>query len=241
MISTAPQKSKMTLWKRIWRTLQRPLISGLVIVIPISITLFVLKLAYDFTAGHLEPIIKKIIEPNPLYLSPIIACIFLFILVYLVGLLASVVLGRKLIGFFEAAINKIPYIKFLYGTSKQIVQSLFTSKQNMKEKMPVLVEFPRPGMKCIGFTLGKVVFCDGREFYRVFIPTTPNITIGLLQFVAAKDVYQCELSFDDAVKMVVSGGILGGEHIKYIRVTHVSLDAESATEGRDEDETIEEM
>ena len=72
--------------------------------------------------------------------------------------------------------------------------------------------------------LGKVHFHDGRLFYRVFIPTTPNITVGLLQLMAPEDVYKCELSIDEAVKIVVSGGLLGPDEMTLTPASQAPLE-----------------
>jgi uncharacterized membrane protein len=218
------------------RLIRRPMISGLAIVIPLGITVFVLKLIYDFTAGHLAPFIRKFVDPIPDHASPLIATILLVALVYIIGIIASVVVGRRMIAAVESLIQQIPFVKSIYGASKQIVQSLTLKKKHAEPKIPVIIEFPCPGMKCIGFSLGKVVFRDGREFYRVFVPTTPNITVGLLQLVAPENVYKCELSMDDAVRIVVSGGILGPDHMVLERTSSNPINLDQIQEEDDEED-----
>jgi uncharacterized membrane protein len=221
---------------RFVRFVRRPLISGLVIVIPIGMTVFVLKLIYDFTAGHLSPFIQKYVDPIPDYTSPFVAIIILIMVVYIIGLVASVVVGRRMIRALESLIQYIPFVKSIYSASKQIVQSLTAKKKHESPKVPVVIEFPCPGMKCIGFSLGKVVFRDGREFYRVFVPTTPNITVGLLQLVASENVYKCEFSLDDAIRIIVSGGILGPDHMVLERVSSVPLNHDQIQKKDDDDD-----
>lgn len=233
MTAKTHPKEKGSRSSRFRRLVRRPLISGLAIVIPTGITVFVLKLIYDFTAGHLAPYIRKFVDPIPDHTSPFIAIIILIAVVYIIGLIASVVVGRRLIKAFEALIEHIPFVKSIYGASKQIVQSLTVKKKHDEPKVPVIIEFPCPGMKCIGYSLGTVTFRDGRVFYRVFVPTTPNITVGLLQLVAPENVYKCELSLDDSIRIVVSGGILGPDHMVLEKAVGISL---SPTRLPDEDE-----
>ncbi len=196
---------------RFWAALRKPLISGLLVLVPAGITLFVLKFLYDFTAGRISPFIRSHIEPIPDYISPVVACLFLFVFVYLTGMVAGAVAGRRLIRLAETLIKRIPFVKSIYGASKQVVRAVAIQKKGGEPKVPVIVEFPCRGMKAVGFAMGRIRLHDGREFFRVFIPTTPNITVGLLQLVPVDDVWHCGLTLDEAVKVVVSVGILGPE------------------------------
>lgn len=233
MTEQTDNKKSLQPSKSVWRALRRPILSGLAIVVPVGVTIFTLKLLYDFTAGHLAPVIKPFIDPMPDYVTPVAACILLVMLVYGVGMVAGVVLGKKAISLMESLIHRIPYVKFIYSASKQIVQSLFIKGKRNEPKIPVVIEFPRPGLKSLGFVVGSVALQDGRIFYRVFVPTTPNITVGLLQFVAPEDVYGCPLTLDDAVKMVVSLGILGPDHMILDRASTTPLQSSQSAEEDD--------
>jgi uncharacterized membrane protein len=212
--------------KRLRLLLRKQLISGLLIVVPLGITFFVLEFIYVFTAGHLSSFIKEGLHYSSDYTAPIIACFLLFALVYLAGLVANVFVGRKVIALGENIIQRIPFVKSIYSASKQVVLALVFQSRGGAPKTAAVIEFPRKGMKCLGFVLGKVDFADGRTFYRVFIPTTPNITVGLLQFVAPEDVYQCEFTIDEAIKIIVSGGILGPPHMKLVRASDVPIESQ---------------
>ncbi|NLV46592.1 MAG: DUF502 domain-containing protein [Candidatus Hydrogenedentes bacterium] len=218
----APKKTPLP--GRLWILLRKPMVSGLLVVVPVGITVFVLKLLYDFTAGQLAPIVRTYVDPIPDHTSPIVAIFLLLVMVYFVGMITAAVVGRKLIALVERIIQSIPFVKSVYGASKQIVQALYFKNKPAEPKTPAIVEFPRPGMKSIGFVLGKVHFHDGRLFYRVFIPTTPNITVGLLQLMAPEDVYKCELSIDEAVKIVVSGGLLGPDEMTLTPASQAPLE-----------------
>lgn len=209
--------------------------SGLLVVVPVGITVFVFKLLYDFTAGQLAPIVRKYIDPIPDHTSPIVAIFLMFALVYFIGMVTAAVVGRKLIALMEGIIQSIPFVKSVYSASKQIVQSLHFKNKSSEPKTPAIVEFPCPGMKSIGFVLGKVHFHDGRLFYRVFIPTTPNITVGLLQLMAPEDVYNCKLSIDDAVKIVVSGGLLGPDEMTLTPASRTPVESSSVPDDDEDD------
>lgn len=204
--------------------LRRPLISGLIILVPLGTTIFVLKFLYDFTAGRISPLIREAIGPLPDYAVPAVSMFLLFASVYFIGIVASVFVGRKLIALAEAFIHRIPLVKSVYSASKQIVESVSFQGKGAEPRTAALIEFPRAGMKTVGFVTGKLQTPDGRIFYRVFIPTTPNITVGLFQLVAPEDVYKCELPVDEAVKMMVSGGIIGPSHLKITRASQAPIE-----------------
>lgn len=234
MLNTAPAKPVLTAAGRFWAALRKPMISGLLVVIPAGITFFVLKLLYDFTAGRISPFIRSYIAPLPDYISPVVACVVLFVLVYGAGMVAGLVAGRKVIRLAEMVITRIPFVKSIYTASKQVVRAIAFQRKRGEPKTPVLVEFPTRGMKTIAFALGRVRFEDGREFVRVYIPTTPNISVGLLQMLSPDEVYYCGLSLDEAVKTVVSIGILGPEQMTLVKSS--SVPAPPATGDADEDE-----
>jgi uncharacterized membrane protein len=220
--SKAPGTSKR---RKLRILLRKHMISGVLIVVPLGITFFVLEFIYVFTAGHLSSFIKEGLQYSSDYTAPIIACFLLFALVYLAGLAANVFLGRKAIALGEDIIQRIPFVKSIYSASKQVVQALVFQTEGGEPKTAAIIEFPYKGMKCLGFVLGKVNFADGRTFYRVYIPTTPNITVGLLQFVAPEDVYRCEFTIDEAIKIIVSGGILGPPQMTLTAATESPIES----------------
>jgi uncharacterized membrane protein len=230
------KKEKASLVTRLRVFLRRPLISGLLIVVPLGITVFVLKFLYDFTAGRLAPLIRTVLDPMPHYAAPAVACALLFSIVYFVGMIASAVVGRRLIALAEAFIQRLPLVKSVYGASKQVVESFSFQNQRPESRAVALVEFPCPGMKSIGFVTGTLRMPDGRLFCRVFIPTTPNITVGLFLLVPIDEVYRCETPIDEAVKMVVSGGILGADRLMLQRGSQAMFTTTSPSAEEDEEE-----
>jgi uncharacterized membrane protein len=233
------QKKKQqpdNLLNRWLHVLRKPVLSGLLIVVPLGVTFFVLKLLYSFTAGRLSPFVRTYIDPVPDYTSPIIASILLFAFIYFMGLIASAVIGKRILELLEKIITTIPIVKSIYGASKQAVESLTFSKGETAFKIPVLIEFPCPGMKCIGLALGKLQFQDGRQYYNVFVPTTPNITVGIYLLVAPEDVYKCGLTIDEAVRIIVSGGILGPERMDITPASVSPLEPPPREDDEDEEE-----
>ncbi len=204
--------------KPLKKLVRRRLLSGLLVVVPAGLTIFVLRFLYDLTAGRLASMMRPLFGPFPDYVIPALSLLVLAVVTYGVGLVASAVAGRTLIGFAEAVVDRIPLISTIYGASKQIVQILSITDEASKFKSVVLVNFPRPGMKAFGFVTGKIALQHGedgplRDHYRVFVTTTPNPTSGYLEFIPVEEVEHSGISVEDALKALLSGGLVMPETI----------------------------
>ena len=209
------EASKETFTHRFKRTLKARLVSGILIMIPLVITILIIQLLFDWTAGKITPFIAQFFgesleEP---YVS-LISIVVIIVIVYSAGTLATVMLGRKLISGFEAIVLKIPIIKNIYGASKQVVDAISLSDR-AAFKSVVLVQFPHPGMLAIGFLTGTILDSEGEQFYKVFIPTTPNPTTGFFEIVKPANVMITEMPIEDAFKTLMSGGIISPEKIPF--------------------------
>ena len=118
--------------------------------------------------------------------------------------------GRRLIEVGHLIIERIPLVKIIYSTTRSGVELLSGSKDS-PYRGAVLVEFPRPGMKSIGLVTSTLEPADGEEMVFVYIPTTPVPSSGFLVVVGVKDVTPLDMSVDDAMKIIISGGILASE------------------------------
>lgn len=183
--------------------------AGLLVTLPIGVTVLVLK----FFFGMLDPILQPVLKFLPGPHIPGLGIITLLILVYLLGLVATHVVGRRLIDVTHQVMERIPVIKSIYGTTRTGVEILTGSKDHPYRGV-VLLDFPRPGIKSIGLITAKLGVLNGEEMVAVYIPTTPIPSSGFLVIVPSRDVIVTEMSVDDAMKMVISGGILGGEIFK---------------------------
>ncbi len=184
------------------------LVSGLLVIVPVGITVFALGFLYDLTAGKLSPFIERWTGPMPEYVVVSISVLAFCGAVYLVGFVANFVVGRKLLALAEAVIRRIPFVKTIYIASKQVVEGFSPQEGELKPKEVILIEWPAPGMKAVGFLTGRIQLPDGREYLKVFVPTTPNISVGLFQLVALEDAHHCKLSVEEAIKLIVSAGII---------------------------------
>ncbi len=183
------------------------IVSGFLFLLPIGITVLIIRFLYTFTAGLIVPLLSrpfgKLAEP----LLVVISIVASAAIIYFLGVITTHVVGRRLIRFGEAIILKLPILKSVYGASKQVVATFSVSNREAFKSV-VLLEFPRRGIWSIGFVTGMIPDGAGNRLFQVFLPTTPNPTTGFFLILAADDVIQTDIAVEDALKIVISGGIL---------------------------------
>jgi len=132
---------------------------------------------------------------------------------YLFGLITSRAAVKRLIGLGERLVVQIPFVKFFYKTTKQIVDTLAMSSKEALKKV-VVVDFFRTGMKTIAFVTGETPVTGRSEpLVNLFVPTTPNPTSGYLVLLPPEEVWETDLTMEQAMSVIVSGGILPPERI----------------------------
>jgi len=193
--------------------LRRYLLTGIVVTAPITITIYLTYIFLTFVDGHVGKII-----PNEWYedfygetalpgLGLIVAIAFFII----IGWFATNILGRFIIRIYEYILDRMPVIRTVYGAIKQVFETIMAS-QSSAFREAVMLEYPRRGVWSIGFvtgvTEGEVQRGTEEETINVFVPTTPNPTSGYLLFVPRKELTYLDMSVEEAVKLVVSAGII---------------------------------
>ena len=188
-------------------------LTGLVVFAPISITVYLIWAAID----GIDDLVRRILPPsyNPETYLPfsipglgvVMAIVFLIVL----GALAANFLGRSLIGLGERVVNRMPIVRGIYTTLKQIIETV-TARNAQSFREVVLIEYPRPGLWAIAFVAGPTRGEVGRKVppdsVSVFLPTTPNPTSGFLLFVPRKDCVFLDMGVEEAVKYVISAGLV---------------------------------
>lgn len=164
----------------------------------------------EFRLGH-PPEMQDFFDMLPetvQWATAIVAVLLTIIILYAIGLFAANLLGRRVINTFESALDKVPLVKTVYRSTKQIL-STFAGEQSQEFQRAALVPFPQEKMRSVGFITA--IFNDsvtGEELAAVFIPTTPNPTTGYLQILKRKELVELDWSVEDAVSTIMSGGIL---------------------------------
>jgi uncharacterized membrane protein len=194
-----------------WRIRSR-MTSGVVALVPLVITVYVLRALFGLTAGILLPLINPAVEHWPWLLRAGLSLTVLLVGIYFLGELTQNLVGRRVLQLGEELLLRVPFVKVIYRASKQVVTA-FQKPDSAAFKSVVLVEFPRKGMHAVGFLTNTFTQADGTVWHSVFVPTTPNPTTGFLQFLPAKDVTHTDLTVEDAFKMVMSLGVLTPERM----------------------------
>ncbi len=198
--------SKNNIKKSFFSKLRNNFIAGIVVLIPIGITLY-LTLFIIRISGKVIP---KEINPNN-YLPfniPGVEILIALIIITLIGWLSLSFLGKKFFELFNTILKKIPILRTIYSAIGQMTES-FTKTDN-KQKSVVLLEYPRKGIWAVGFATNdnKGIIRDkvSDDIVNVFLPTTPNPTSGFLLMVPKKDLIYLDVSFEQASKFIVSAG-----------------------------------
>lgn len=185
------------------KTLRKLFITGLFTLLPISITFLVLKIIYEFLDNISAPIIRLIVGFD----IPGMGFLITVSVIVLVGAIASNLIGKKVLHFFDGWIHRIPFINTVYNSVKELSQNLSSGK-NTNFSQVVLVNFPSVSSKSIGFITREALNLSGTSLTAVFVPTTPNPTSGFIMFFDPTDVEYLDVTVDEAVKMVVSMGVV---------------------------------
>ena len=192
--------------KSIFARIRNNFIAGIVVLIPIGITLY-LTLAIVKVSSKILP---KEINPNNYlpYNIPGIEIVIALLLITLIGWLSLSFIGKKLLNIFDNILNKIPILRTIYSAFSQMLDT-FTKSKTSKQNV-VLVEYPRKGTWAVGFATnkntGEIKNKIGQEVVNVFVPTTPNPTSGFLLMFPKEDVIYLDITFEQASKFIVSAG-----------------------------------
>jgi uncharacterized membrane protein len=195
-----------TIKKSIFSKLRNNFIAGIVVLIPIGITLYLTLFIIKFSGK----IVPKGINPNN-YLPfdvPGLEILIAVIIITLIGWLSLSFLGKKFFELFNNILKKIPILRTIYSAIGQMTETFTKSSNN--EKSAVLLEYPRQGIWAVGFATkdnkGLIEKKINKELVNVFVPTTPNPTSGFLLMVPKKDLIYLDISFEQASKFIVSAG-----------------------------------
>ena len=180
--------------------------AGLLVILPLVITIWVVKFFFDL----MEPIFQEtVLEYLPGPQIPGMGVLAMLVLIYVAGWFTTHGLGRRLINAGHRSMEFIPGIKGIYSPLRSAMQ-LMSNAEDRPYRGVVLVEFPRVGAKSIGLITSQLGESDGEDMLAVYIPTTPVPSSGFLIVVPSRDVTYTDISVDDAMKIIISGGLLAG-------------------------------
>ncbi|MEE9141488.1 MAG: DUF502 domain-containing protein [Gammaproteobacteria bacterium] len=194
------------------KRLRRYLVAGVLIWVPLAVTFFVLRFLVNLADQTLK-LIPLQFRPETLlgFNIPGLGIILTLIVLLLTGLLFTNLLGRKVLHFWESVLARIPLIRSVYSSAKQVVETVFSGSGQSFKKV-LLVQYPREGLWSIGFQTstgpGEVQHRTSRDVLCAFIPTTPNPTSGFLIMVPVEDVIVLDMSVEEAMRLIISLGVV---------------------------------
>lgn len=191
------------------KALRGYLLAGLVVWLPILVTMGVLRFIIDL----LDNLIPKAYQPEQFlgHYIPGVGVILSLVLLLATGMLATNYFGQRLVAWSDSMLSKIPLVRSIYKAVKQVINALLSTNSEAFRKV-VLIEYPRKGLWSIAFQTGNVSAelnaQAEEEMISVFIPTTPNPTSGFLILVPKKEAKELSMSVDAALKYIISLGVM---------------------------------
>ena len=207
---------------------RRNIIAGLFTFIPIWVTWLILNILFRLLSDLGEPAARALAAVARPYSAEAalwfahpwfhtgLAIVLMLVLLFTLGWLATWVLGQRILKAFDALMAKIPFVKKVYGSTKQLVDILRERPDGIQRV--VLIDFPSPEMKTVGFVTRTLIDeHTGDELAAVYVPTTPNPTSGYLEIVPVSRITATEWTMDEAMTFVISGGAVGPDRMAYSR------------------------
>ncbi|CAN5351898.1 DUF502 domain-containing protein [soil metagenome] len=193
-------------------TLRRYIVAGLLIWVPLGVTLLVVAFLVNLMDRTLL-LIPPPYRPDRLFGIDIpgLGVVLLFILVLGTGMLVANLFGRRLVAFWESVLNRIPLVRSVYSGAKQVAETML-SDNNESFKRVFLIQYPRRGVWSLCFQtateIGELQDKTESEVVCVFVPTTPNPTSGFIVYAPKEDLRELDMSVDEALKMIISLGVV---------------------------------
>ncbi len=190
--------------KKLKNFLKKNFITGLLVVVPVGATIFVLKWileAIDSILGHIPSYVIGLEFPG-------LGIITLLLLILLIGIVSANYFGNRMLRAWDEFMQKVPLVRGVYSTVKQVMQT-FSVKHNFHGV--ALVEYPRAGCYSIGFVTGDVAGGSlglTGNYQTVFVPTTPNPTAGFLLILPESEVHHLDMSVEQGMKFIISLGLV---------------------------------
>ena len=190
--------------------LRRYLVAGLLVWMPLGITLLVVRMLVNWMDNSLL-LIPEAYRPDNLlgFHVPGLGVVLSLLIVFITGVLAANLFGRSLVSLWEHILARIPLVRSIYSGAKQLAETVFSEKGKSFRKV-LLIEFPRRGLWTIAFQtgadIGEAQAKTGLDVINVYVPTTPNPTGGYFVMIPRSDVIELDMNVDDGLKMLMSMG-----------------------------------
>jgi uncharacterized membrane protein len=218
---------------RILHSLQRHILSGVMTAVPFFITWLVFTFILGVLANAGLPLIKLLALPFPAeswmnqhWVQYVLAVLLTIVVFYIVGRATSQVVGRQMFALFETSLERLPVVNKVYGSVRQLVETL-ASQKNTAHRV-VLIDFPIPGQKCIGFLTHTITdAATGAPLAAVLVPMAINPSSANLQFLPMDKVTETDLTMEQAMSMLLTGGAVCPDTLRYSSPSSTVADTET--------------
>lgn len=204
--------------------LRRAFLTGLVVLIPVAVTFWVMWLAVRVVDGWISPWIARTpwLKDNlPQAAGTALGFFAVILLITLVGAVANSLFGRAVLGGFDRLVARLPILRGIYSATKELSGVLFADRSQAFRKV-ILFEYPRKRSYSLGFVTNELPSGEGKGLYHVFLPTTPNPTSGYFLMIPVEDAIQLDISVEEGLKMVISGGAVVSRLGRELILEHTS-------------------
>jgi uncharacterized membrane protein len=197
--------------RNLFRHIRTYILRGLLAIVPLALCFFSVKILYTTIDRRFTPMVEKIFD----FTFPGLGLLLAVVTLYLLGLIASNVIGKQFFGLIEGIANRLPLIRTIYQVGRQLIVTLSLPEKQVF-KRAVLAEYLKPGIWTIGFVTGTITDKKSNDeaLLKVFVPTPPNPTSGTVVAVKESQTRDPGWSIEEALKYVISAGVIGPTEIR---------------------------
>ncbi len=199
-----------------WAVVRTTFLRGIVVIIPLGLTYWFFSGLLNAVDGILSPILENLLGRN----IPGLGFISMMVIILIIGLLSRNLVGKILFTWFENLLKQIPFVRSVYGAIKDLVGAFTIGGKGKTFREVVLVEYPRSGLFTLAFVTNEMPYValngEQTDFVNVYIPNPPNPTSGVLILVPKSQAKKVNLTIEQGLKLVLSGGIVTPEQLKQI-------------------------
>lgn len=192
----------------VWAQVRTTFVRGAVLIIPLALTIWFFRALLNAIDGILSPVLEAWLGRE----VPGLGFLSMVVIILLVGLLSRNLVGRIMFSWFENLVRSIPFVRSVYGAIRDLVNAFSLGGKGKTFREVVFLEYPRQGLYTIGFVTNEITFksIDGKEteLVNIYIPNPPNPTSGVLILMPKRDVVHLDLTIEQGLKLVLSGGIV---------------------------------
>lgn len=216
------ENTQPNLRERLWITLRAKTLTGIAVLVPIVVTFLVLRTVFRWIDSLAQPLIRQMFQTTGDL--PGLGIILTLLLIWIAGLVASNVIGRRLIGHGHEFLASLPIIGSIYAPIKQFIEKI-VSPQKTGFRQVVLAEYPSEGLWILGFATGEVQLdAQGNIGRCVFVPTSPNPVTGWMVIFPPEKIRETTLTVEAAMQLIVSAGVVIPKEMRNLGAYNLSAD-----------------